>query len=127
MKKVNTVEEYLADLPADQQTAINIIRRQIKEAAPNVIERISWGVPVFKVDGKYIAGVAAYKNHISFTPWGGWNKLMDEKELGDVEHTDTLLHFSHEKMIPESLVKKLISLKVLEIKAKLTKTKKETT
>lgn len=123
MKKVKTVEEYLSFFPPDQQAAINILRKQIKGAAPDVIEGISWGVPVFKVEGRYVAGVAAYKSHISFTPWGGWRGLIEEKELDGLEHTDTLIHFTLEKMIPEYLLQKLIKLKIAENAAKAGKKK----
>lgn len=114
MKKVNSVDEYLAGLPPDQRAAINKLRKQIKQAAPEVIEVIGWGVPQFKVNGKYIAGVAAYKNHVSFAPWGGWNGLVDEVELGELAHTEKLIHFTLEKSIPDSLVKKLIQGRIRE-------------
>jgi len=38
---------------------------------PDVEECISYGMPAFKVDGKTVAGFAAFKNHLSHLPHGG--------------------------------------------------------
>ncbi len=116
MKKVNSVEEYLADLPADQVAAIEKLRVQIRAAAPDVVEVISWGVPMFKVNGKYVAGVAAYKNHVSFGPWGGWSSVIDEKELEGIEHTAVTIHFTLQTLLPDALVTKIILGKIHAMK-----------
>lgn len=114
MKKVNSVEEYLADLPPDQVAAIDKLRVQIRVAAPDVVEVISWGVPMFKVNGKYVAGVAAYKNHVSFGPWGGWSSVIGEEELEGIEHTAVTLHFTLARPLPDALVTRLIKGKIQE-------------
>jgi uncharacterized protein YdhG (YjbR/CyaY superfamily) len=31
--------------------------------------KIAWNVPTIHRDGKYVAGVAAYKQHLTFSPW----------------------------------------------------------
>jgi uncharacterized protein YdhG (YjbR/CyaY superfamily) len=117
MKKYASVEEYLADIPADKAAAIQHLREQIKAVVPEIEEKISWGVPTFKLNGQYVAGVAAYKNHVSFTPWGGWNLVVTEEELGDIEHTDMILHFTLEKPLPEALVARLILARIAENEA----------
>lgn len=35
---------------------------------PDAEQCISYGVPGFKIDGKTIAGFAAFKNHLSYLP-----------------------------------------------------------
>ena len=114
MNKPKDIAEYLAGLPADQQAAIENLRRQVKAAAPQVEEVIAWGVPQFKVNGKYIGGVAAYKKHVSFGPWGGWQSVMDESELEGIAHTGMTLQFTLENPLPDALVAKLVHGKILE-------------
>ncbi len=61
MDKPMSVDEYLQGLPPEQRAALEILRKQIMEAAPGVVEGIGWGVPQFKVNGKYVAGFSASK------------------------------------------------------------------
>jgi Domain of unknown function (DU1801) len=44
------------------------LRQYIRDALPDVEECISYGMPAFKVDGKTVAGFAAFKNHLSHLP-----------------------------------------------------------
>jgi uncharacterized protein YdhG (YjbR/CyaY superfamily) len=118
MNKPKSIDEYLASVPPEQRAALEKLRKQIKEAAPGAVEGISWGVPVFKVEGKYVAGFAAYKKHLSFAPWGGWSGLISEKELEGYEHTAGTIHFTPEKMLPVSLVRKLVKAKIKENEAR---------
>ncbi len=118
MKKFATVEEYLADLPADKAAAIEHLRVQIKAVVPEMEEKISWGVPTFTLNGQYVAGVAAYKNHISFAPWGGWRTVVAEEDLAGIEHTDKVLYFTLEKPLPDALVARLLLVKIAENEAK---------
>ena len=36
---------------------------------PQLESKISWNVPTIHRNGKYVAGIAAYKNHLTFAPW----------------------------------------------------------
>ena len=47
---------------------------------PDAEQRISAAAPGFKIDGKAIAGFAAFKNHLSYLPHSGsvFPELADE-------------------------------------------------
>jgi uncharacterized protein YdhG (YjbR/CyaY superfamily) len=36
---------------------------------PELEAKISWNVPTIHRKGKYVVGLAAYKNHLTFSPW----------------------------------------------------------
>ena len=36
---------------------------------PELESKISWNVPTIHRKGKYVAGLAAYKRHLTFSPW----------------------------------------------------------
>ncbi len=124
MKKPKSIDEYLEGVPAGQRAVLEKLRRQIKEAAPGSVEVISYGIPFFKFKGKYVAGFAAYKNHCSFALWEGkWQQLVNAKvasakELEGYETTAGTIHFTPEKPLPVSLVKKLVKAKISEIEVK---------
>jgi uncharacterized protein len=68
--RFNSVAEYLASLddPAKAKTlrsVIDLIVSQFPELEP----KISWNVPTIHRNGKYVVGLAAYKHHLTFSPW----------------------------------------------------------
>ena len=67
--KFNSVEEYLASQdPAKERTIRSVIDLILAEF-PEVESKISWNVPTIHRKGKYVAGICAYKHHLTFAPW----------------------------------------------------------
>jgi uncharacterized protein len=73
--KFNSVEEYLASLESEpdghstkERTLRSVIDFILSEF-PELESKISWNVPTIHRKGKYVAGLAAYKNHLTFSPW----------------------------------------------------------
>ena len=62
---------YLADLQEPKRSTLQRLRRTILEVIPEADEGISYQVPAFRIDGKVIAGFAAFKNHLSYLPHSG--------------------------------------------------------
>lgn len=62
------VEQFIQDLsvlPNDFHTIATQLRRHFLTAKPTLIESIKYGGLVFSDDGELIAGIFAYKNHLS--------------------------------------------------------------
>ena len=66
-KSPQTIDEYMANFPAQAQTVMQRLRALIHEIAPEATEKISYGIPTF-VLGQNLVHFAAYKNHIGFYP-----------------------------------------------------------
>ena len=73
--RFKSVEEYLASLESESdghstkaRTLRSIIDLILAEF-PELEAKISWNVPTIHRKGKYVAGLAAYKNHLTFAPW----------------------------------------------------------
>jgi uncharacterized protein YdhG (YjbR/CyaY superfamily) len=68
--RFNSVEEYLAALndPAKERTLRSLIDLILAQF-PELESKISWNVPTIHRNGKYVAGVCAYKHHLTFSPW----------------------------------------------------------
>ena len=65
----NSVEEYLASQdPAKERTLRSVIDLILAEF-PELESKISWNVPTIHRQGKYVAGICAYKHHLTFAPW----------------------------------------------------------
>ncbi len=63
------VEDYLGSQdPAKEKTLRSIIDLILTDF-PELESKISWNVPTIHRKGKYVVGLAAYKNHLTFSPW----------------------------------------------------------
>lgn len=70
--KFNSVDEYLSSLdPVKAKTLRSIIDLILAEF-PELDAKIAWNVPTIHRNGKYVAGVCAYKHHLTFSPWSPW-------------------------------------------------------
>src|ERR1700704_2842436 len=109
------LEDYLAKVEEPKRSTLEQLRRTIREIVPEAEECISYQVPAFRVDGKVIAGFAAFKNHLSYLPFSGsvLNKLTDE--LAGYDKTVSALHFPVDRPLPQALVKKLIDVRLREL------------
>lgn len=110
---VKSVDEYLENLPQDQKVVLQKLRSIIKNAAPKAQECISYQIPAYKQNGPVIY-FAAFKNHLSIYPVTGRVKEELHEELKPYLAAKASLHFTVDKPLPESLVKKFIKIRIEE-------------
>jgi hypothetical protein len=67
--KIETIDKYIADQPAEVQLILCKIRKTIDNAAPNATEKISWRIPTFW-QGENLVHFATFKKHIGLYPGG---------------------------------------------------------
>lgn len=109
------IDAYLAAVEEPKRSTLEHLRRTILEIVPDADEGISYGVPAFRVGKKVVAGFAAFKDHLSYLPFSG-SVLGRVPEAAGLEQTKSALHFPVDKPLPKALVKKLISVRMREIK-----------
>ena len=63
-----TVDAYIAAFPPEVQAILHQIRQVIHETLPGLEETISYGMPTFTLNGKYLVYIAAHKKHIGLYP-----------------------------------------------------------
>jgi uncharacterized protein len=67
--RFNSVEDYLASQdPVKAKTLRSVIDFILSEF-PELESKVSWNVPTIHRNGKYVFGMAAYKNHLTLAPW----------------------------------------------------------
>ena len=74
--KFKSVEEYLASLDSTKAKTLRSIIDFILAQFPELESKISWNVPNIHRNGKYVVGLAACKNHLTFAPWG--TRVMED-------------------------------------------------
>ena len=103
------VDDYLAGLAEPQRGTLEALRRSILAVVPAAEQCISYGMPAFRVEGKVVAGFAAFSKHLSYLPHSG-DVLAD---LGDAvvgyDSTPGSLHFPADHPLPDELVRALVS------------------
>ena len=107
------IDEYIAALDEPKRTTLQKLRQTIRGIVPNAEECISYGMPAFRLEGKVIA---AFKDHLSYLPHSGsvLGELADD--LVGYQSTPGSLHFPIDRPLPKALVKKLIALRLKEVR-----------
>lgn len=110
--KPKTPDEYLTAVSADKRAALETLRKNIKAAAPKAEECISYGVPAFRLNGKFLVAYAAAKNHCAFYPGAVIGQLQELKSYDTNKGT---LRFPPDKPLPAALVRKLVKLRIAKM------------
>jgi uncharacterized protein YdhG (YjbR/CyaY superfamily) len=111
-----TVDDYLATVPEPACSTLKHIRKVILSVVPaETTEVISYGMPMFRYNGMLV-GYAAFKDHCSLFPTGSGVLDRFEKELKGYRTSKGTIQFTHDKPLPDALVKKIVKARVAENK-----------
>jgi len=108
------IDSYLASLDEPKRSTLEEMRRRILDIVPKAEEVISYGVPGFQVQGKTIAGLAAFKKHLSYLPHSGSVLAQLQDEIGDYPQTKSALHFPIDQPLPQHVVRQLLLVRMRE-------------
>ena len=113
-----SIDEYLAAVPVDKRRALAKLRTQIRAAAPAATEGISYGLPTFRLDGRYLLSIGAAAAHCSI--YGVSDKDATGARLPELEDFESsgrgTIRFRPEKPLPVALVNKLVKARVARTK-----------
>ena len=112
-KKAESVDDYLASVPADARAALLKLRKTIQSAAPKATEEISYQVPTFKHHGGLVA-YAAFPDHCSFFVMSTEVMRAHAAELENYPVGKGSIRFPADKPLPATLVKKLVKARIAE-------------
>lgn len=65
------IDDYLAGLEEPKRSTLQHLRETILSIVPTAEEGMYYQLPAFWLDGKAIAGFAAFKTHLSYLPHSG--------------------------------------------------------
>ncbi len=109
------IDEYLAEVDEPKRSTLEAVRRSILAVIPEAEECISYSVPAFRVEGRVVAGFAAFKDHLSYLPFSGGVLGQLNEELDGYTMTKSSLHFPVDRPLPRALVKRLVAVRLEEI------------
>lgn len=112
-----TVEAYIQAFPADVQTVLEAVRRTIREAAPEAVESIAYGLPSYKLGGKPLVYFGAFKSHIGFyaTPTGHSAFAV---ELSKYKQGKGSVQFPLDEPMPFDLITRIVKFRIEKLGGK---------
>ncbi|MFO0813714.1 MAG: DUF1801 domain-containing protein [Gemmatales bacterium] len=117
-QKPTDVEEFLETVSPAQRKTLKKLRQLIRSIIPDADECLSYALPAFRWQGKPLVAYNAWKEHAALYPMSGtvFTKLKDE--LQKYSLSKGTIRFDPQKLLPKTLLKKIIQLRKAEIEAK---------
>ena len=111
-RRYKTVDEYIAAFPENVQGVLQKLRQTVREAAPEAVEVISYGMPAYRQNG-VLVWFAAHKNHIGFYPYAATIEAF-RKQLAKYETSKGTIKFPLDQPVPFELVGEMVKFRVKE-------------
>jgi uncharacterized protein YdhG (YjbR/CyaY superfamily) len=113
---VRSVDEYIASFNGEVRERLERIRAVVREAAPGAVEKISYGMPAYKMK-KILVYFAAHTSHIGLYPTPSATGEFKE-ELKPYEAGKGSIRFPNDEPIPYDLVRRIVEFRVKETASK---------
>lgn len=110
MQKPTTVDEYLSWVPEAHRPLLDSLRETIKSVAPEATETISYGMPAFKLNGRFFVSYSDFKNHVSLFPASGAVRAALGDELKPYFSGKGTFRFRADQPIPTDLVARIVAI-----------------
>lgn len=110
-RKPKDIDEYIAAFPEDVQKILEQVRSTIQKAAPGAVEKISYGMPAFTIDGKNLVYFAAYEKHIGFYAAPTAHEEF-KKEFSKYKTGKGSVQFPIDQPMPLKLIARIIKFKL---------------
>ena len=101
-----TVDEYIASFPPEVQRTLEEVRAAIRAVVPGTEERISYGIPTFALNGRYVVYFSGWKRHVSVYPIPGADPELAQAIKPFMAGKGTL-KFALDKPIPIELIQRV--------------------
>ena len=112
---VSSIDDYLASVDATKAKTLGSIIDFILAEFPELEAKIAWNVPTIHRKGKYIVGLAAYKNHLTFSPWSVFVMEDFQERLKQYVVLKNCFHLPVDWQIDQELLKDLVRARLAEL------------
>jgi len=111
-----SVDDYLANIPEPQRAALVQLRAQIRAAAPDAQEAMSYGVPIFKLDGSLVSFGAAKQHCALYVMSPAFMETIADR-LAGYDTSKGTIRFQPETPLPRELVADIVHGRIAENRA----------
>ncbi len=111
-----SVDEYIASFAGETRARLERLRELVREEAPQAEEKISYGMPGFRLKGMLV-WFAGFAHHIGFYP-GASGIAAFEHELGPYSYAKGSLQLPLDEPLPIDLIRRIVRFRVAENQGK---------
>lgn len=105
------IDEYIARFPEHVQAILQRVRSTIATAAPEATETISYQMPTFVQDGRYLIHFGAYEKHVGLYPVATTHPELEEV-LRPYASGKGSARFALNRPIPYSLITTIVEFRL---------------
>jgi uncharacterized protein YdhG (YjbR/CyaY superfamily) len=114
MTAPKTVEAYFAALPDEHRTALQDLRDTIRSVLPDATEQISYQMPAFKANGRFVVWYAAFRDHYSLYPASEAVRATLGKDVESYLSGKGTIRFEYDERLPSTLVRNIVATRLTE-------------
>ena len=108
------IDAYLFSLPDDIRSALERVRRIITETAPDCTERVSYRIPIFRLQ-RDLVGISSHKDHCSLHSMSPSLMSAMSEELEGLQVSGATIHFAPKEPLPTELVEQIVRERIKEL------------
>src|SRR6266481_5952663 len=113
--RFKSVEDYLTSVDPTKARTLRSVIDLILVEFPELESKIFWNGPTIHRKGKYVAGICAYKHHLTFAPWSHRVIKDFEVRLGKFVVFKNCFQIPVDWEIDRELVKDLVRARLAEL------------
>ena len=113
---MNAVDDYIAKLDEPEKSALGRLVKIIDGLCPAAKQVITYGMPGFKYNNKYLISFGVFKDHMSIFPGAG-AIASNSHSLSGYKTSKGTIQFTVDNQIPHDLFEKIINYRVAEIES----------
>jgi len=109
---VTTIDDYIQGFPPEVRAILSELRSTIRQAAPEAVEKITYRIPTFYLNGNLVH-FAAFERHIGFYPTPAGIARFTE-ELKRYKSAKGSVQFPLDEPLPLQLITEIVKFRVIE-------------
>lgn len=107
------VDAYLAALPEDQRAALQRVREMFHAVAPEVTERVSYRIAMFRLQ-RDLTALSAHKNHVSLHTLSPALAEVIHAEFPDITVSGATIQFTPKRPLAQEVVERVVRARMAE-------------
>ncbi len=116
-RRSTRIDTIHAALAPPVRKALDAIRRAVHAAAPGAEECLAYGMPAVRHEGKPLVAWRAAAKHCAFHPLSGQTVAACRDVLGGYDTSPGTIRFTPDRVLPPSVVRRLVEARINENRA----------
>ena len=110
-KVPQSIDEYIAEFPADTQSALTELLGLVRVSTPGATETIAYGMPTFDLGAKHVLHFAGFAKHVALYPVPNWVDAFGD-EVTPYKSGQGTLKFPLDTPLPADLIRRIVEFSV---------------